>query len=231
MRAMERPAFPGLFVTATDTGAGKTYVASRLLFRLRRAGIELHPRKPVESGCRVDESGRLIPADGLALARAIDREDWLDIVTPLRFAAPLAPDLAAREVGETLHLEQLLAACQAPGPMLVEGAGGLLSPIAEDALNADLAVALGLPVLLVAPNRLGCINHVLLTLEAMERRGLWPISVVLSRVTEQGDAAQPHNAAALRARIDAPVFDLPWQDDGRSLQPLVDTLAELIRAA
>ena len=229
MRAMEI-AFPGLFVTATDTGAGKTYVGSRLLFRLRQAGVELHPRKPVESGCRVDESGRLTPADGLALARAIDREDWLDIITPLRFAAPLAPDLAAREAGERLHLDQLLAACQAPGPMLVEGAGGLLSPIAEDALNADLAVALGLPVLVVAPNRLGCINHVLLTLEALERRGLRPISVVLSRTTEQGDASQPHNAAALRARIDAPVFDLPWQDDGRGLQPLVDTLADLIRA-
>lgn len=224
---MNASALPGLFVTGTDTAVGKTYVAARLLFQLRLKGIELHPRKPVESGCTSDDKGQLMPADGLALARAVDHEDWLDIITPLRLAAPLSPDLAAREAGDSLRLEQLLAACQAPGPMLVEGAGGLLSPIAEDALNADLAVALGFPVLVVADNRLGCVNQVLLTLEALERRGLWPLSVVLSRTREEGDLSRTRNAAALRARIDAPVFDLPWQDDGRALRPLVDTLAEL----
>ena len=199
----------GLFVTGTDTGVGKTWVGSRLARLLTRDGVTVAPRKPAESGCE-SVDGELVPADAIQYYQAIKKREPLDIICPNRFTRAIAPDQAARRAGQRLSLETLTKACQCNDNhfLMVEGAGGFYSPIAEDGLNADLAQALNLPLLLVAADRLGCQNHVLLTLEAIARRGLQTVAVVLNRISsEPGDSL--HNDVALRQRTAIPVFSIP----------------------
>lgn len=205
----------GVFITGTDTGVGKTYIGSRLIRSLRARDIPVTPRKPVESGCAA-EGTHLIPADGLLLMEAADL-DCLDKVTPYRFKAPLAPPQAATREGQEIRLQQLVNACSRHDDsiVIVEGAGGFLSPIASDGLNADLAIALGLPVILVVADRLGCINHCLLTIEAIRHRKLHIAGIILNRISDEGDM---QNAEEIKRWIDYPVF----LDD--ELEAFVDTM-------
>jgi len=172
----------GIFITGTDTGVGKTHVGARLIRSLVDQGVVVMPRKPAESGCSL-EHDQLVPADGMTLMSAAGLSD-IDVVTPYRFEQPLSPPRAALLSNQHLHMDQLIGACQteAEGFAVVEGAGGFLSPLAEDALNADLAVALSFPVLLVVADKLGCVNHCLLTLEAIENRGLNVAGIVLNQI-------------------------------------------------
>ncbi len=189
----------GLFVTGTDTDVGKTWVSQNLLQTAlaalqkvarkngKKSAAEkvgdpplLSARKPVASGARRTPRG-LWAADTLALAEATGEP--LQRITPYTFEPPISPAEAARQAGCDTSLEKLLAACRVPEVRwtLIEGAGGFYSPLGSDGcLNADLAEALGLPVLLVVGHKLGCINHTLLTLEAIERRGLQLAGVVLN---------------------------------------------------
>lgn len=194
---------PGFFVTGTDTEVGKTYIASRLIALLHARGVPVTPRKPAESGC-VREDDHLIPADGLALMQAAGL-DQLEAVTPYRFKAPLAPPQAAAKEGKEVQLQQLIDACPHPNESLlvVEGAGGFLSPIANDALNADLAIALGLPIVLVVADRLGCINHCLLTIDAIEHRNLTIAGIILNQISGEGDLL---NYEEIKQLVDYPVF-------------------------
>lgn len=200
----------GLFISGTDTGVGKTFVGVALLHALRAQGWRVTPRKPVESGCRAVD-GKWLAQDGqdLAMAAGLHGAE-ADAVVGYRFPAPLAPDLAARLVGQRLYLADLLRACTCPAGhfRLTEGAGGLYSPIAEDAVNADLAQALGDPVVLVAEDRLGTLSSCLLALEALDRRNMSVAALVLNR---RPAAAHPDmdNAAALRQRTSVPVLVLP----------------------
>ena len=158
----------GIFVTGTDTDIGKTYVATLLAAQLIRNGITVIPKKPIESGCQ-NEDGKLIPADASALRHAAAYEGDLTEVCAYRFEATLSPVRAAHMMNQSVTIEQLNQVCKYTGDgfVLVEGAGGFYSPLADNGLNADLAEALQLPVLLVANNRLGCINQILLTAEAI----------------------------------------------------------------
>ena len=211
----------GIFITGTDTGVGKTYVGSRIVRGLKQRGIAVDPRKPVESGCERCDHG-LHPADAIEYAEALDDLSALDRICPLRFEAPLAPPVAARQAGRSLSLTEVIQACgNSAGLRVIEGAGGFLSPLADDGLNADLAVALALPVVVVAANRLGCINHLLLTLEAIERRGLTMLGVVLT--TPRPDAALAENLTALRQWQSLPVMPL-----GHSADIDVDSLFSLL---
>lgn len=199
----------GLFITGSDTGVGKTFVGSALAAALAAQGRRVRARKPVESGCpRVD--GELQPQDALAYAAATGEP--LAAVCRYRLAAALSPERAARIEGVDYRLADLLAACRdgvAPNDfLLVEGAGGFLSPIASDALNADLAAALGLPVLLVAADRLGAIHQVLASAEAVARRGLSLAGVVLSEVAPVMDPYLD-NAADLARWLGGPIVRLP----------------------
>ncbi|MGM0553044.1 MAG: dethiobiotin synthase [Pseudomonadota bacterium] len=201
---------PGLFVTGTDTGVGKTFVSCALLAAWRREGLAPQARKPVESGCP-ERGGTWFPEDGAALTAAAGLgATELAQVTPWRFPDALAPDLAAARQGVHLKIAQLADACAAPGtgPLLVEGAGGFYSPLCRDGLNADLAVALRLPVLLVAEDRLGTLNTCLLTLEALEQRGLELAGIVLNRRRVDVHPALD-NAGALRHYTPAPILSLP----------------------
>ena len=198
----------GLFVTGTDTDVGKTQITAALARLLNERNVIVRPRKPVESGCRLDDAD-LIPADAITLQSAAKSDELLISICPYRFESALSPELAAALVGVSLTLDEVCAACRQglteTDFLLVEGAGGFYSPLASGVLNADLAVALSLPVLLVAADRLGTIGHTLLTVEAIKRRGLTLAGVVLNQVTPSVDP-QMDNAAELSRWLGEPVM-------------------------
>lgn len=220
----------GLFITGSDTGVGKTFVGTRLVTLLAGRGFRVRPRKPVESGCpRVE--GVLQPQDAAAYHAAVARAEPLERICPYRFEAAVSPERAAALAGRDLRLAELVAAClngvEAADFLLVEGAGGFCSPIAADGLNADLALALGLPVLLVSADRLGAIHQVLVTAEAIERRELELAGVVLDRLPSQADPLLD-NAADLRRWLKRPVLTLPPACDADDGLAALAVLSELI---
>lgn len=229
----------GYFLTGTDTGVGKTRVGTALAHGFAARGLDVRVRKPVESGCP-DVGGCLLPQDAEALRRAAGAREPLDAVCRVRLRAAVSPERAAAVERVDLHLARLREACSGPGGdvLLVEGAGGFCSPVAADALNADLAAALGLPVVLVAADRLGSINHVLLTLEAIERRGLAVAALVLNRPQPPSDADGAMDNAADIARWSGRAVHVldhgaagaeSWVQDSARLASLVDHLAGAAR--
>lgn len=215
---MSTKRFRGLFITGTDTGVGKTYVVAIIARALRRAGRRVGVYKPAASGCRVDGAD-LISDDALALWEAAGRPGSLDEVCPQRFLAPLAPHLAARAEGRRIDREQLRRGLDAwtarSDIVLVEGAGGLMSPLGESDYVADLAGDFGFPLVVVARNALGTINHTLLTLHAAAafRGGLPVAGIVLNRpMAPSDDASTGSNREELQARASAPVLaEVGWQ--------------------
>jgi len=190
----------GVFVTGTDTGAGKTVVACTLARALNAAGVDVGVLKPAETG--VGDEG---PLDALALREAAGCGDPLDDVCPQRFAMPAAPTVAAAAEGRSVDAGAILAAYARiryrHGFVVVEGAGGLLVPATAELDMAGLAAALDLPILIAARAALGTINHTLLTLEAAERRGLTVAGVVVSHTAGVLSDADSSNLAALRASL------------------------------
>jgi len=190
----------GVFITGTDTGVGKTFVACALARGLREAGVDVGVMKPVETG--VPTEG---PEDARALRAAAGVEDPIERICPLRFALPAAPEAAARAEGREASLEPIELAFRELATehafMLVEGAGGLLVPFAAGLSMADLARTLGLPLLIVARASLGTINHTLLTLEAAEARELEVLGVVVSHSTGALSQADERNLDVLRRAL------------------------------
>jgi dethiobiotin synthetase len=214
----------GLFVTGTDTGVGKTEVCCALLALARLAGRDVGVMKPAESGVGPGE-----PSDSERLREAAGVSDEPALVCPHRFAAPLAPAVAARLAGVEIRLEAILQAAATLAArhraLLVEGAGGLLVPLTPSQTYADLAVALGLPVLLVARAGLGTVNHVALTVEALGARGLVVAGVILNRTAPVDDPSVPHNAGEIERLTGARVLaTLPHVAD-------IDARAEFLRSA
>jgi dethiobiotin synthetase len=200
----------GVFITGTNTGVGKTYVGTLLARDLSRQKIRVIPRKPIESGCEI-LNGELVPRDATELKAAADYSGDLSEVCPYRFEPPISPVRAAHLANKVLTTEQLVKIClegSENGFALIEGAGGFYSPLAEDGLNADLAVALQLPLLLIADDRLGSLNQVLLNVEAIQLRGLRLLGVVLNALDHSSDSGQMDNAADLREMLDCPVYSL-----------------------
>jgi dethiobiotin synthetase len=190
-------ALPGVLVTGTDTGVGKTVVSVGLLRLAARQGLRLVPFKPAETGC-VD--GR--PADALALQAAADRPDVpLGLVCPHRYRPPVAP-AAATHKRPPLTLASLAAAAgraaRLGDALLVEGAGGLLTPYAPRFTIADLAARLALPVILVARNALGTINHTALCVAELRRRRLDLLAIVLVDI-DRRPHPQERNAELITA--------------------------------
>lgn len=187
----------GWFVTGTDTGVGKTVVACALAEQLRARGIDVGVMKPIETGV-----GAQGPLDAIALAEAAGAADPIELVCPLRLALPAAPDVAAAAEHRVLDLGAVRQAFDAlrmrHERLVVEGAGGLLVPIAEGYAMADLARELGLPLLVVARGALGTVNHTRLTLEAAEARGLAVAGVVISHGPTPLASADVANLGALR---------------------------------
>ena len=195
------------FVTGTDTDVGKTTIAAGLLRAARLAGLSTAAVKPVASGCEDGVDG-LRNSDALALLAECSLPLSYAEVNPFAFAPAIAPHLAAREAGVELKVAALAAAVQAVLAQqadftLVEGAGGWRVPLGEQATLADLPVALDLPVILVVGVRLGCINHALLTAEAIAHDGLrlagWVANVLDPQTSRLDD-----NLRTLTERLAAP---------------------------
>ncbi|MBI4699558.1 MAG: dethiobiotin synthase [Deltaproteobacteria bacterium] len=189
------------FVTGTDTGVGKTTLCRALLAAAAARGLRTAAMKPAESGCRRDPREGLVPADALALRQAASVAIDLGAICPYRFEAAVAPGVAAEELGETIDFTHIGRCreriCEAgPDLLLIEGAGGLLVPLGAGRTIADLARFLGAPLLVVARDSLGTINHTLLTVEVARGRGLAVGAVVLSACTPD----TPEGLAASNAR-------------------------------
>ncbi len=188
----------GIFVTGTDTNVGKTWFGCQLIQYLQQQGVDIAPRKPVESGW----SDNIRQSDAWKLATAANKQEQLDIICPNRFKAPVSPTRAARLEQHELSLMQLKQQCFAtlhPKQLLyIEGAGGFYSPLCEDGLNADLCELLNLSVILVAEDKLGCINQVLLSVEAIKQRGLTLLGVVLNQRSINNLETQQDNLQDLK---------------------------------
>lgn len=176
-----------LFIAGAHTDVGKTYVACALIAAARAQGLAVGAFKPAVSGMDPSDWGDSDPGRLLA---ALDRPLTaanLQAMSPLRFRAALSPPMAARLEGYDLRLETLVGLCQdalaaaEPELMLIEGAGGVMSPLSEDATNLDLMAALGLPVILVGGSYLGAISHTLTAASVVQARGLDLAAVVLSQ--------------------------------------------------
>lgn len=166
-----------IFVTGSDTGVGKTQVAAALAHAACRAGRVVAVRKPIETG----------GGDAEVLRDAAGGREPIERIAPYRFAEPVSPERAVLASGATVTLDDLVRASQPDAPaemVIVEGAGGFLSPAAPGVLCGDVAAALGHPLWIVVPNRLGAINQSLLVVEAARARGLEVAAVVLNGAVE-----------------------------------------------
>lgn len=185
-----------LLVTGTDTGVGKTYVAAALARQLEAEGCRVAAMKPVETGCATEPAPT---EDGVILARATGQRSPRQALR--RFRAPLAPAVAAELEGMTVELEEVAREirreAEAADVVLVEGAGGLLSPMGWSWTALDLARALDAAALVVASDRLGCINHALLTIGTLEAAGVRVVGLVLN-APELGDQSTGSNAGAIQ---------------------------------
>lgn len=205
-----------VYVTGTDTGAGKTLASTALLHALRGHGLRAVGMKPVASGCTEGPDGWRND-DALALQAASDPRPAYADLNPFALPEPLAPELAAREAGIPVTLPPLLAAharlaAQADA-VVVEGVGGWMAPLAGDLMQADLARALDLPVVLVVGLRLGCLNHAYATARAIAADGLRLAGWIASEV-DPGMARIDDNMALLDARLPAPCWGrLPHAPD------------------
>ena len=198
----------GYFITGSDTDVGKTYVACEIVRQLCQLGIGIETRKPAESGCKLSASGDLATHDAAALQAANGNREKIERITPYRYRAALAPHRAARLEQREIYLESLVDACSRDDMehrLIVEGAGGFYSPLAENGLNADLASALQLPVIIVVNNRIGAVNQSLMTLQAVESRQLRVAAIVLNQVVATIDDAMD-NASDVKSYCDVPLF-------------------------
>ena len=196
----------GYFVTGTDTGVGKTTVAVALIHALRERGLTVAAMKPVAAGGEW-VNGLLVNEDVSALSAAANVSADASLINPFAFVPPIAPHIAAMQVGIEIDLDKIMSAYTALSGMadvvVVEGVGGFRVPLGKDWDAADMAVTLGLPVVLVVGIRLGCLNHALLTAEAIKHTGLVCAGWVAS-ILDTGMPALAENLAELAIRLPAP---------------------------
>lgn len=215
-----------LFVTGTDTDAGKTVVSCALLRGLAAAGVAACGFKPVASGAELSADG-LASADALALRAASARGPSLAEINPLLFIPAIAPHLAAAEAGQMIDpalLRTAHARLAARYPIVIaEGAGGWLTPLNDDLLLGDWVAQQGWPVLLVVRIRLGCLNHALLTAESIAARGVRLAGWVANLVPPLSDQADGM-IETLSARLGAPL----WQQ-GEGVEAPQAALSALFR--
>ena len=202
---MSSPQKPAWFITGTDTEVGKTFVSCALLHVLRQAGVRAVGMKPIAAG--TDSAGENDDVERLRAASVVVAPR--ELVNPYLFAPAIAPHIAAQDTGRSIdigHIADAFAALrELADAVLVEGVGGFCVPLGPDIDTADLAERLALPVILVVGMRLGCINHALLTAQAIVARRLtlagWIANCIDPEMQRFDD-----NLATLRRRIDAPLL-------------------------
>ena len=204
----------GIFITGTDTGVGKTLLAASLAAFLRDRGYRVGVMKPAETGCP-ESDGTLIPQDALRLKEAAGCAEPIETICPYSFAEPLAPSIAAERSNRKIDVDLLLNTYGEISAKydvtLVEGAGGLMAPLLPSYTYADFAHVLKLPVLMVAANKLGVINHLLLALEHASCRGLKVLGYVLNRISNETSLAAETNREVLFGLTGVPCLgELPF---------------------
>jgi len=216
----------GVFVTGTDTGVGKTVAACALVHALRAKGIPVHPMKPIAAGA-TEHGDRWINEDTRALIAAAGMDaSAADAVTPILLREPMAPHIAASRERRSITLEPVRAAFDRmeDSYVVVEGVGGFRVPLGPRLDTVDLCRALGVPVVMVVGMRLGCLNHALLTAQAISASGL-PFAGWIANTIDPAMLAPGENLAALEERLDAPLLGrLPYREhpDSRDLAALLD---------
>jgi dethiobiotin synthetase len=220
----------GLFITGTDTEVGKTYVASLIVKELVESGHRVGVYKPTASDC-ISDGRDLLSEDAFALWEAAGRPLCLDAVCPQRFQAPLAPHLSARNEGRDVDPELLRTGLSAWADecdiVVVEGAGGLMSPISDEEFFADLAAEFGYPVIVVVPNVIGAINQTLQTLITAScfRDGLPVGGVILNDARMfDGDVSMETNREQIASRAMSPVLTR-LRYEGTAFDEVVDWAA------
>lgn len=204
------------FITGTDTSVGKTLVASALIHGFVQRGYKTVGMKPVAAGCEL-QGGELISEDVSQLIAASNVTAPLRQINPYAFAPAIAPHIAAEQAGVKISLDVMVDAFQQLSTqadvVIVEGVGGFCVPLGDGIDTADLAQRLGLPVILVVGMRLGCLNHALLTTEAIKTRGLKLAGWIANQVDPEMTAFD-ENSQALKNRLDAPCLGVvPWLKD------------------
>ena len=204
---MTLPNPPAWFVTGTDTEVGKTFATCALLRALRHQGIRAIGMKPIAAG--TDDNGRNDDVERLIIASGTDAPR--ELINPYLFQPAIAPHIAAAETGRVIAIEHIITAFDTLRGMadavLVEGVGGFCVPLGPHCDTADLAETMGLPVILVVGMRLGCINHALLTRQAIAARGLKLAGWIANHI-DPAMSRFDENLAALRERIDAPLVGI-----------------------
>ncbi len=219
----------GIFITGTDTSVGKTLVAGALAAAARNNGTRVGVFKPCESGCG-QPNGSLHAHDAAFLQRMSGSSAALEQICPYRLQEALAPAIAAEREHVNISTDYIRevyqSLCEDCDMMIVEGAGGLLVPMADGVLTLDLIQQLGLPVVVVARLSLGTINHCLLTVRQIQAAGLPLTGIVFNRTLEQDTAAEQTNPAVLQRYTDVPVLGcLPFLTPDQQQNP--DTLAKI----
>lgn len=205
---------PRWFVTGTDTGVGKTLISAALLHVLATRHARVVGMKPVAAGLVLHE-GRIVSEDVLQLRAASTVQVPAELDNPVALPDPLSPHLAARRAQRPVQVAELVnafeALCTHADAVLVEGAGGWRVPLNDSETLADLARALKAPVVMVVGMRLGCLNHALLTAEAVRADGL-TLAGWVANVIDPDMACLDENIQTLQARLGAPLLGVvPWQ--------------------
>lgn len=215
------------FVTGTDTGVGKTFIATMLLQLAQQRGLTTLGLKPVSAGC-AERSGQLVNQDAWELMEASSTQPAYEDVNPVALRDAMAPHIAAEREERVLQARPLAEHCRemlaTADFTVIEGAGGWQVPLNDTETMADLAAGIGCPVLLVVGVRLGCINHALLSAEAIEHDGLrlagWVANII------DADMAVPDgNIETLEQRLPAPrIGTLPWISANKAARDPADYL-------
>lgn len=200
----------GIFVTGTDTGVGKTVVSALIVRALKLKGVNTAVMKPIETGCR-KEGTVLIPSDGEFLKEMAEMDEPITEVTPYCFETPVAPLVASETEGRDIHIERIIDQFKRLTKkydfVVVEGVGGLMVPITEVAMVVDLIEELDIPVIIVSLNKLGVLNHTLLTVEAIKNRSLELKGLVMNNQTiDPLDRSQDSNLQVLKRILQMPVI-------------------------
>jgi dethiobiotin synthetase len=217
-----------VFVTATGTDIGKTFVACGIVAELKRRGRRVAALKPLASGF---EGGRADESDPRLLLAALGLEATaanLDRIAPWRYKAALAPDMAARAEGKSVDFAAVVRFCrdaaQGPGDLVIEGVGGVMSPVSEAHTVLDWMAAVDLPVLVVAGTYLGAQSHALTALAALKGRNLAPLALTLSETPGSTVSLAETAASLARFAPGLPIATLPRQNAALGFAHLADLL-------
>jgi dethiobiotin synthetase len=214
----------GLFITGTDTGVGKTLITGGIAYILRRRGLKVGVFKPVATGCRI-EMGELVSQDAEFLRMCAELNEPMTVITPACYETAAAPLVCVRAEKRPIDYEQIAAMynylCRTCDVVLVEGIGGVMTPLDEHYTILDVAAAMRLPTVVVARPKLGTINHTLLTLGAVRNVGLYVAGVVISGYSVPAANIAEETAPSIIAELgNTKILATVGQDDQSSVERL-----------